>query len=127
MTPPQHLSALTDKLTDCSALASSTIKGKSHVCMLADRIAGMLAPPPMAKEKRVSGDLCTEAEQRAFDDTPIIHILCLTNAPGIMESRNPMAKQALKQTPCLHWRVRQNNTQGIMPVPVLNGTPRRST
>jgi hypothetical protein len=62
----------------------------------------MLAPPPTAEEQRVGNDLRNEAEQRMIDDTPIIHIPHLTNVLGMMETHNPMAKQALKQTPCLH-------------------------
>jgi hypothetical protein len=39
MIPHQHLQALTNKLTGCSAPASSTPKGKCLLSMLADRIA----------------------------------------------------------------------------------------
>jgi hypothetical protein len=81
----------------------------------------------MAKEQRVSNNLRHEAEQRVIDDTPIIHILRHTNAPGILESHNPTAKRALKQTPCLNPRVTRNNTPGIMPAPILDSTPRQST
>jgi hypothetical protein len=86
----------------------------------------MLAPPPIAKEQRVSNNLHHEAEQRVIDDTPIIHIPHLTDSPGIMESCNLAARRALKQTPCLHWQVMQNKTPGILPVLVLSVTPRRS-
>jgi hypothetical protein len=109
MTPDQHLRALTIELTNCSALASSTPRGKCLLCMLADRIAQMLPPPPTAEEQRVSNNLRHEAEQWVIDDTPIIHIPCLTNAPCIMESYNPTAKRALKQTLCLHQQVTWNN------------------
>jgi hypothetical protein len=43
-----------------------------------------------------------EAEQRVIDNSPILTIKCITNAPDIMESRNPTAKQALKTTPHTH-------------------------
>jgi hypothetical protein len=127
MTPYQHLHALTNKLTNCSAPTSTTPKGKLLLHMLYDRIGRMLAPPPTAKEQRVSNILRNEAEQRVIDDTPIIHIPCLTDAPGIMELYNPTDKRALKQTPCFHWQVTWNNTPGILPVPVLDGTSRQST
>jgi hypothetical protein len=126
MTPHQHLCALTDKLTNCSAPASTTPKDKHLLHMLYDRIAQMLAPPPTAKEQRVSNNLRLEAEQRVIDKTPIIHIPHLTDAPEIMESHNPMAKRALKQMPPFHWHVTRNNNPGILPVPILDGNPRQS-
>ncbi len=126
MTLHQHLHALMDKLTNCSAPTSTTPKGKRLFCMIQEGIALMLAPSSTAKEQRVSNNLHQEAEQGVIDDTPIIHIPRLTDTPGIMELRNPMAKHALKLTPCLHWRVTQNNTPGILPVPILDGPPRGS-
>jgi hypothetical protein len=42
-------------------------------------------------------------QQRVIDKTPILTIPRITNAPPIMQSQNPMAKQALKDTPHLHW------------------------
>ncbi len=74
MTPHQHLRALTNKLRDCSAPASSTPKGKCLLHMLTDRIAWIYAPPPMAEEQWVGNDIRNEVEQRVIDDTPIIHI-----------------------------------------------------
>ncbi len=86
----------------------------------------MLALPPTPKEQRVSNNLRHEAEQGVIDDTPIIHIPHLPDIPGIMELCNLTARRALKQTPCLHQQVTWNNTPGILPVPILDGTPRRS-
>ncbi len=100
MTLHQHLCALTDKLDNCSNPASTTPKGKRLLCMLYDRIAWMLAPPSTAKEQRVSNIPRNEVKQRVIDNTPIIHILHLIGAPGIMKLRNPMAKCTLEQTPC---------------------------
>ncbi len=74
-----------------------------------------------------------EVEQRVIDDTPIITITRLTDAPAIIESRNPTAKQALKNTPRLHLRVTRNNTPGIFlikplsQVPIVPTAPCRST
>jgi hypothetical protein len=57
-----------------------------------------------------------EQEQRVIDDTPILTIPCITNAPAIMQSRNPTAKQALKTTPRIHRREIRNNTPGALPL-----------
>ena len=61
---------------------------------------------------------CKE-EQRVIDITPILTIPHMTEAPAIMQSRNPMAKQILKNTPHLHQQITRNNTPGIIPVPSL--------
>ncbi len=57
-----------------------------------------------------------EQEQRVIDDTPILTIPCITNAPAIMQSRNPTAKRALKTTPRIHRRETRNNTPGPLPL-----------
>ncbi len=69
-------------------------------------------------DQRVDNNaIAREVEQRVIDDTPILTLPQITEAPGIMQSHNPTAKQTLKNTPCLHQRVTGNNTLGIMPVP----------
>ncbi len=60
-----------------------------------------------------------EKEQRVIDDTPILTIPGITDAPNIMQSQNPTAKRALKKTARLHRQVTRNNTPGIVPVPTL--------
>jgi hypothetical protein len=52
-------------------------------------------------------------------DTPILTIPQITDAPNIMQLRNPTAKRKLKKTARLHRRVTRNNTPGIVPVPTL--------
>ncbi len=52
-----------------------------------------------------------------IDDSPIITIPRITDAPPIMLTRNPMAKRALCTTPCLHHRVTRNNTPSLLLVP----------
>ncbi len=57
-------------------------------------------------------------QQRVIDNTPIITVPMvprITNAPPILQSRNPTAKRTLKDTPCVHQRVTQNNTPGGIP------------
>jgi hypothetical protein len=62
-------------------------------------------------EQRVSAD-----QQRVINDTPIITLPCITNAPAIIKSCNPTAKQAVKTTPLVHQRVTRNNTPGGVPL-----------
>jgi hypothetical protein len=85
-------------------------------------IKKILAPPPTVEEQRVQ-DARTQAirkeEQRVINDTLILIIPRITDAPNIMQSRNPTAKRALKKTARLHRRVTRNNTPGIVPVPIL--------
>jgi hypothetical protein len=105
MTPHQHLGVLTDELTNGVTKVKHTPKGKHLLQLLQDKITTMLAPPPTLEEQRVENNniiLQQEAEQRVIDNSPILTIKCITNAPGIMESRNPTAKQALKTTPHTH-------------------------
>jgi hypothetical protein len=119
MTPYQHLHALTDELTDDATEATHTLQ------LLRDKITTMLAPPPTLEEQRVANNniiLQQEAEQRVIDDSPILTIKRITNAPGIIESRNPMAIQALKTTPHIHKRLTRNNTPGIMPAVIAPAT-----
>jgi hypothetical protein len=56
-----------------------------------------------------------EEEQRVINNTPIITIPRITNAPPIMQARNPSSKRALKLTPRIHKRVTRNNTPGKFP------------
>jgi hypothetical protein len=60
-----------------------------------------------------------EAERRVIDETPIIIIPLITNAPGIMELRNPTNKRVLKSTPRTHHRVTRNNIPGVIYAPIL--------
>ncbi len=51
-----------------------------------------------------------------IDDTPILTIPRITDAPAIMQSRNPTAKHMLKNNPRVHRRVTRNNTPGALPL-----------
>ncbi len=55
-----------------------------------------------------------EEEQRVINNTTILTIPRITDAPNIMQSRNPTAKRALKKTARLHRQVTRNNTPGIV-------------
>ena len=75
-----------------------------------------------------------EEEQRVIDNTPILTITWITNAPPIMQARNPTAKRAFKNTPRIHQCQTRANTPGsvliilhIHPISNINrGTPRWS-
>ena len=128
MTPHQHFRALTDELTECAHPAGATTKGRRLLNLLRQRIDTILHPPLPIDEQRVD-DERREAEQRVIDDAPILTIQRISDAPAIMEARNPTAKRALKNTPRLHRRVTRNNTPGILPItqPDDNTPVRRST
>jgi hypothetical protein len=95
MTPHQHLRAITNELTNGVTKATHTPKGKCLLLLFWDRITTMLVPPPTLEEQRVANNniiLQQEAKQRVIEDSPILTIKRITNAPSIMESRNPTAK-----------------------------------
>jgi hypothetical protein len=93
-------------------------KGRCILCLLQDCITALLAPSPSTEEQRENDKIVRKAEQRVIDDSPIITIPRITDAPGIIEARNPTAKQNMKETPCLHCRFMRNNTPGVVASPV---------
>jgi hypothetical protein len=107
LTPHQHFRALTDKLTEHTAQASDTSKGRWLLQLLALRVKNILNPPPVADKQRVEADHRArerETEQRVIDETPILTAPCITDAPPIMLTQNPRAKRVLKKTKRLHRR-----------------------
>jgi hypothetical protein len=118
MTPHRHFRALTDELTEDTDRTSTTPKGQRILHLLQDRIAALLAPPPTTEEQRKNDEIVRKVEQRVIDDSPIITIPKITDAPGIIEAQNPTAKRKLNETPCVHRRVRRNNTPGFVASPV---------
>ena len=60
-------------------------------------------------------DNIRQDEQRVIDNSPIISIPRITNAPPIMHARNPTAKRTLQLTPRLHRWTTRNNTPGAVP------------
>ncbi len=143
MTAHQHFRALTDELTECAHPARATTKGRRLLNLLLQRIDSILNPPPPVDEQRVAEAARAEAqrvadaaradEQRVIDEAPIFTIPRITDAPSIIDARNPTTKRALKNTLRLHCRTTRNNTPGIVPLddalppPVTVAPPRRST
>ena len=138
MSPHQHLRALADELWDTAAVAASTSKGRCLLKLLQSNLQTILNPPPSTAtprtEQRVTKEQqrVREEEQRVIDNTPILTFPRITNAPPIMQARNPAAKRALKNTPRIHWQKMRGNTPGgvpmiarIYPIPNIDmGTPR---
>ncbi len=126
MSPHQHFCALVNEMSDDIDRQSLTPKGRRILALLRDRIHLLLAPPPTPEEQKVrleeqrmNEQLAQEREQRVVDDTPIITIPRITEAPGIIHSQNPTAKRFLKETPRVHCRVTRNNTPGIVATPIV--------
>jgi hypothetical protein len=84
-------------------------------------IKSILTPPASTStlqiEQRVREEeqRVREDKQRVVDNTPIIAIPCITNAPPIMQACNPTSKRALKTAPRIHKRETRNNTPGALP------------
>jgi hypothetical protein len=77
MTPHQHFCALTDELTEHTAQANSTPKGRHLLKLLGTRIESLFHFPHILGEQRVIAERhhkVREAEQRVIDDSPIITI-----------------------------------------------------
>jgi hypothetical protein len=102
LTPHQHLRALTDELTKETDGANQTPKGRRLLKLLGQRIDNLLTPPSIVAPQRVTTTVQSEDEQRVMDDYPIITVPRITDAPPIMQSRNPTAKRSLMQTPRMH-------------------------
>jgi hypothetical protein len=125
MTPHQHFCALTDKLAESTAIVSATNKGRRLIKLLQSKIEDILHPPTLVDapqgEQRVR-----EEEQRVINETPILTVPRITDAPPIMQAWNPTAKRVLKITPQNHWQLTRNNTLGGVPLtrrvhPILEG------
>jgi hypothetical protein len=57
-----------------------------------------------------------EEQQRVIDETPILTIPRITDAPPIMQACNPTSKRALKNTPGIHRQVTRKNMPGGVPM-----------
>jgi hypothetical protein len=119
LTPHQHLCEPTDELAAKDNIAGTTSNCRRLLTVLQLHIGNILTPPPplpsAAMEQRVKQRVSAE-KQRMIDDTPIITLQCITDAPAIMASCNPMAKRAVKTTPRVHQCVTCNNKPGGGPL-----------
>jgi hypothetical protein len=108
---------LTDELTEHTAQVSSTPKGRRLLKLLGMRIDSLLHPTPISDKQRVN-KICQQeahkAQQRVIDNSCILTVPCLTNAPPIMFMQNQTAKHILKTTLRLHQQITRINTPGIL-------------
>ncbi len=99
--------------------AGTTTKGRRLLTLLQTHIGDILTPLPLfppvpiepVEEQRVRLE-----QQRVIHNSPIITIPRITDAPGIMASRNPTAKQNIRGTPLVHKQHTRNNTPGGVPL-----------
>jgi hypothetical protein len=105
LTLDQHFCAFTEELAKETATANNTPRGRRLIKILQNKMKQIVEPPAILTEQEVmeQEQRVRIQQQRVIDKTPILTIPCITNAPPIMQSRNPMAKWALKDTPHLHW------------------------
>jgi hypothetical protein len=119
LTKQQHFWALTEELTKAVGDVNATPAGKRLVKALQREIEQALHPNIVQDEQRVREDeqrVERGNQQRVLDNTPILTIPRITDAPAIMQSRNPTAKRRLKDNPRIHRRVTRNNTPGRLPL-----------
>jgi hypothetical protein len=105
LTKHQHFWALTEELAKVVEEANVTPAGRRLIKTLQMKIKHALNLPDVQEEQRVREQeqrMARENEQRVIDDTPILTIPRITDAPAIMQSRNPMAKRMLKNNPRVH-------------------------
>ena len=79
-----------------------TPKGRRLLKLLGTRINPILDPPPILDEQRVRFEeqqAAREAEQRVIDESPIITVPRITDAPPILLTRNPTAKRVYARLP----------------------------
>ena len=84
LTQHQHFCALTDELTDLTNKAGITPKGRQLLKLLGTCIKTILDPPHVLAEQRVQLDqqqAARDDEQRVIDESPIIMLPHITNAP----------------------------------------------
>jgi hypothetical protein len=102
LTKQQHFWALMEELAKAVEDANATPAGKRLIKALHGKIKQALNPQIVQDEQIVREHeqrVERENQQRVIDNTPILTVPCITNAPAIMQSRNPTAKRMLKNNP----------------------------
>ncbi len=99
------------------AMANKTPTGRRLIKLLQSRIKQIVepTPEPTAQEAQEQEQRVREQQQLVIDETPILTVPRISNAPPIMKAQNPMAKQVLKNTPHLHRQQTRNNTPSAVP------------
>ena len=107
-----HLKALTEELQATTRLATGTTKGRRLIKHLAETIKTILSPPTV-EEQRVDTEIVRES--KPGEEAPIVTIQRITDAPAIMQTRDPTAKGNLINMACIHCRQMHHNTPGALP------------
>ena len=102
-----------EKLSGCRRSTCSTCR-KSNAFLDPEHSESSCC---FAGTKGEQSDHACKEEQRVIDDTPIITIPRITEALGIIQSCNQMAKHIIQTIPGLHQHAMHNHTPGILLVP----------
>ena len=97
LSPNAHLKELTEELQTATATATGTPKGRRLIESLATAIKAILTPTN-AEERSVS----TNVVRLPSRDAPIVMLQRILDAPEIMQTRDPTAKQNLITMACIH-------------------------
>jgi hypothetical protein len=119
LTKQRHFQALMEELAKAVEDANATPAGKQLIKALQGKIKQALNPQIVQDEQRVREHeerVERENQQKVIDNTPILTIPHITDAPAKMQSRNPTAKQMLNNKLRIHRCVTQNNTPGGLPL-----------
>jgi hypothetical protein len=107
-----HLKALTDELQTATGIALRMHKGQTLIRVLGK--AKAILNPPTREEQRMDND--NDIVEPPHETEALLPLQRISEAPTIMQTCDPMAKQNLITTGCTHRRQTQNNTPGDVPV-----------
>jgi hypothetical protein len=110
--PNAHLKKLTKELQTATVKAARTPKERCLIKSLATAIKAILTPRN-TEEQRVATTIIIGRPPNEY--APIVTIQRISDALEIMQTRDPMAKQNLITTACIHQCQTQNNTPGSLP------------
>ncbi len=106
-----HLKAHTKELATSTKEAVKTHKGRALIHQLKNAIKGILAPPVNGKQWVVT----PPNGAPSIPNNTQVPITRISEAPAIILTRDPMAKQNLIKTKRLHRHLTCNNTPGAVP------------
>jgi hypothetical protein len=112
LSPNAHLKALTEELTTATETAAGTTNGQRLIKRLARAIKAILTPPNGEEQRVANNDVI---ERPPSEDAHIGTIPRISEAPAIMQTRDPTAKRNLITTARIHRQQTQNNTPGALP------------
>ena len=108
-----HLKALTEELETSTGIAAKTHKGRMLIKELGKAIKAILKPPVVSKQRVVNDNIREVVTQRANDDSAP-ELTRISDAPAIMNARDPTSKRNLIKDTRTHRRLTRNNTPGAV-------------